>query len=288
MVAISTADNRPGATALHPDTRILACHALTFDTGSYFAMAWADKVDAYKDDEVFSIPSGIIHIGEYALLDVGRDITYNGYLVGWDTLTAEAGKSCARTLDGRALTVRCLDGTAQTAVQASKTVNLDGSAYLLDGVLFGSYMSEIRIVNEDYYTWRQNPEAFEKIPEQFIWDGAYGIQSRVLTNEELALVTFSCAGNPTVSDFAEAYNRDPQTLYQGKSVVMLYVSEESLYRHAVADVTVQQGNRIHVTLTRIEGDVGDAEGSRFVLIPVDDPDGTLRGAAVTYEIRDGM
>jgi hypothetical protein len=91
-----------------------------------------------------------------------------------------------------------------------------------------------------------------------------------------------------VSDFAEAYNRDPQTLYQGKSVVMLYVSEESLYRHAVADVTVQQGNRIHVTLTRIEGDVGDAEGSRFVLIPVDDPDGTLRGAAVTYEIRDGM
>lgn len=283
MAAISTADNRPGATALHPDTRILACHALTYDTGSYFAMAWADKMDAYKDDEVFSIPSGIIHIGEYALLDVGRDITYNGYLVGWDTLTAEAGKDCARTVDGRALTVRCLDGTAQTAVQASKTVNLDGSAYLLDGALFGSYMSEIRTVNEDYYTWRQNPEAFEKAPEQFIWSGPYGIQPRVLTNEELSSVTFSCVGNPTMAEFAEAYNRDPLALYQGKSVVMLYVSESTLYRHAVVDVTVQ-GNRIHVTLTRIEGDARDAEGSRFVLIPLDDPDGVLQGAAVTYEI----
>ena len=283
MVAISTADNRPGATALHPDTQILACHALTYDTGSYFAMAWADKVDAYKDDEVFSIPSGIIHIGEYALLDVGRDITYNGYLVGWDTLTAEGGKNCARTVDGRALTVRCLDGTDQTAVQASKTVNLDGSAYLLDGALFGSYMSEIRTVNEDYYTWRQNPEAFEKAPEQFIWSGPYGIQSRVLTAQDLSSVTFSCAGNPTMADFAEAYNRDPLALYQGKSVVMLYVSKSTLYRHAVVDVTVQ-GNRIHVTLMRIEGDASDAEGSRFILIPLDDPNGGLQGASVTFEI----
>ena len=283
MVAIATVDNRPGATALHPDTRILACHALTYDTGSYFAMAWADKMDAYKDDEVFSIPSGIIHIGEYALLDVGRDITSNGYLVGWDTLTAEAGKNCARTVEGHALSVHCLDGTVQTAVHATRTVTLDGSAYLLDDVLFGSYMSEVRAVNEDYYAWLKNPDAFEKAPEQFVLGGAYGIQSRVLTKEDLSLVKFSCAGNPTVADYVDAYNRDPQALYRGKSVVMLYVSESTLYRHAVADVTVQ-GNRIHVTLTRVEGDAGDAEGSRFILIPLDDLEGALLGAAVTYEI----
>lgn len=283
MVAVATADARPGATALHPDTRILACHALTYDTGSYFAMAWADKVSGYKDDEVFSIPSGIIHVGEYALLDVGREITYNGYLVGWDTLTAGEGKALGRTVEGQPLTVRCLDGTTQTAARETKKVILRDTAYLQDGIFFGSYMSEVRLINEDYYTWLQNPDSPERAPEQFAPGGAYGVHSRVLTAEELAGVQFSYTGEDALAGFVEDYNRDPAALYAGKSVVMLYVSESALYRHGVIDVTVE-GQHVHVTLTRLEEAVSQTAGNRFILIPLEDPHGSLRQATVTYEI----
>jgi hypothetical protein len=48
-------------------------------------------------------------------------------------------------------------------------------------------------------------------------------------------------------------------------------------------VTVSEG-KIHVTLTRSGEGAPEAEGERFVLIPVEDPQGELAGHTVTFEI----
>ncbi len=285
MVAVATADNRPGATSLHPQTRIIACHALTYDAGSYFASAWADRVGNYEDDDLFTIPSGVTHIGKYALLDVGRDITYYGYLVGWDTLTAETGCGLVRTIDGESVTVRCLDGNLETQTREVKEIKSGSTAYLDGEVFFSGYFSDVAGIYEPYYAWLTDPAGVEVPPDQFIVSGAYGDQSRVLTAEELTSVRFSSAGtaDPDLLAFFEAYNTDPAALYAGKSVVMLYLRETALYGHAVKEVTVTDG-RIHVTITRKEGNVATALGNRFILIPVEDPDGVLAGAAVSYEV----
>lgn len=285
MVAVSTADNRPGATSLHPKTRIIACHALTYDAGSYFASAWAERVGNYRDDARFTIPSGVTHIGKYGLLDVGRDITYYGYLVGWDTLTAEAGSGLVRTVDGGWVTVRCLDGNAETQTREVKEVRSGDTAYLDGDVFFSGYFSDVTGIHEPYYTWLKDPASVTVPPDQFMVSGAYGDQSRVLTAEELTSVRFSSAGtaDPDLLAFFAAYNTDPVALYAGKSVVMLYIRETAMYAHAVTEVTVTDG-RVHVTVTRKAGDVATAQGNRFVLIPVEDPDGVLAGAAVSYEV----
>ena len=286
MVAVSTADNRPGATSLHPLTRIVACHALTYDTGSYFATAWSDTVESYTHDETFTIPSGVTHIGAYALLDVGRDMTYRGYLVGWDTLTAGENSGVVRTTEGEPVTVHCMDGTAETA-RETRFVRVDGTAYLQDGVFYGSYFSDVRVVNEDYYAWLKAPETFGTAPDQFTVSGPYGTESRVLTPKELAAVRFTSAGvtDTALSVYLDAYNHSPEGLFAGKTVVMLYLKENALYDHEITDVIVTDGH-IRVTVTRGEGDAADALGDRFILIPLDDPDGTLAGATVSYELRD--
>ena len=288
MAAIATADNRPGATSLHPDTRIIACHALTYDTGAYFAEVWSEAIPAYTDHAVFTIPSGVIHIGDYALLDVGRDMTYYGYLVGWDTLTSDGKSGLARTAAGEALTVHCMDGDTATRVRDVMKVSVDEYTYLEEDILYGGYfMTGGSRVNEAYYDWLQDPESFGVQPDQFQTDGVFGRQSRVMTWEELAGVTFGFRGTPrdeALAVFVEAYNRDPAALYAGKTVVMLYVEEPNLYRHTVTAVEVSE-NRIHVTLARMGGVVNELEGARFVLIPLDDPMGKLAGAAVSYELR---
>ena len=287
LVAVSTADNRPGATSLHPHTRLLADRALTYDSGSYFAMKWADRIPTYTDSEVFSLPSSLAYIGAYALLDVGRDIAYNGYLVGWDALTARPHTGLSRTPEGEAVTVHCLDGTAETKPTEAREVRLDSTAYVRDGVLFGGYYSYYRGINEDYYAWLHDLEAYTSIPEQFLTDGAvFGTESRVLTAEELASARFTLSGvgDASLADFVENYNRDPAVLYRGKSVVLLCLTESNLYQHSVADITASEG-RVHVTLTR-EGGREDAEGTRFILVPVHDPDGSLRGASVTVSVSD--
>lgn len=288
MVAVSTADNRPGATSLHPHTRILAARALTYDSGSYFALKWGERVPDYTDSAVFSLPSSLAYIGQYALLDVGRDITYNGYLVGWDALTANAHAGLVRTVDGRSVNVICLDGQTETAVTDTLEVKLDSTAYAEDGVLFGGYFSYYRGINEDYYAWLADPAAFSEGPDQFVTVSAiFGETSRVLTPAELASVSLTLSGTADafLSAFAEAYNRDPATLYAGKSVVMLYLQESALYRHSVTDVAVTNG-RIHITLTRGEADASGTDGARTILIPVDDPEGSLAGATVSYSFAD--
>ena len=52
--------------------------------------------------------------------------------------------------------------------------------------------------------------------------------------------------------------------------------------HTLTGITVTDG-RIHITLTR---SVGGAElvGSRFILIPVEDPEGKLMGYKVEVEV----
>lgn len=287
LVAVSTADNRPGATSLHPHTRLLADRALTYDSGSYFAMKWAEKLPAYTDSEVFVLPSSLAYVGAYALLDVGRDITYNGYLVGWDALTAGTHTGLSRTPDGAPVTVHCLDGSVETVASEPREAWLDSTAYADSGTLFGGYYSYYRGINEDYYAWLKNPEAYASIPEQFLTDEAvYGSESRVLTPEELASVRFTLSGtaDASLSDFVETYNRDLAALYRGKSVILLCLTEASLYRHSVTDVTVSEG-RIHITLTR-EGGREDAEGTRWILVPISDPDGSLTGADVTVSVTD--
>ncbi len=288
MVAVSTADNRPGATSLHPHTRLLASRALTHESGAYFALKWRDRVPAYNDSEVFALPSGLAYIGEYALLDVGRDITYNGYLVGWDALTAQAHAGLSRTPEGTPVTVYCLDGTAETAAYETYEVKLDSTAYVENGILFGGYFSYYRGINESYYAWMLNPEAFTVIPDQFITVSAvFGTQSRVLTADELTSVRFTLSGtaDASLAAFAEAYNRDTAALYAGKAVVMLQLEENALYGHTVTDVAVSD-RRIHVTLTRTGESGGESAGTRFLLIPVDDPDGSLVGADVSFEVKD--
>lgn len=288
MVAVSTADNRPGATSLHPHTRLLADRAMTYDSGSYFALKWKDTVPAYTDSSVFVIPSTVAYIGEYALLDVGRDITYNGYLMGWDSLTAAAHTGLVRTVEGSPITVTCLDGTAESLAREVREVRPDSTAQVVDGVLYGGYFTYCRGINEDYYAWLKNPAAFAVGPDQFITVSAvFGEAPRVLTAEELAdvrlLPTF--AGDGDFTAFTEAFNRDPAALYAGQSVVMVYLRESSLCRHTVTDVVVSEG-KIHVILTRSGEGAPEAEGERFLLIPVRDPEGELVGAEVSYTVKD--
>ena len=287
MVAVATADNRPGATSLHPHTRLLADRALTYDSGSYFAMKWQETVPAYTDSEIFALPSSLAYIGEYALLDVGRDITYNGYLIGWDALTADAHTGLVRTVDGAPVTVTCLDGETQSETTEIRDVRVDSGATLEDGVFFGGYYSYCRGINEDYYAYLQDPEAYTSIPEQFVTVSAvFGETSRVLTAEEVNAVRFAPTGtvSPAVADFTEAFNRDPAALYAGKAVVMVYLTENYMCDHTLTDITVTDG-RIHITLTR---SVGGAElvGSRFILIPVEDSEGKLAGCDVSFAVKD--
>lgn len=288
MVAVATADNRPGATSLHPHTRLLADRALTYDSGSYFAMKWGDSVPAYTDSEVFSLPSTLAYVGEYALLDVGRDVTYNGYLIGWDSLTAGDRKALIRTTDGQPVTVTCLDGTTVSEAAEVRDVRIDSTACLENGVFFGGYFTYYRGINEDYYAYLREPEAYAAIPEQFVTVSAvFGEESRVLTAEDLTGLRLlpSFTGDADLTAFAEAFNRDPATLYAGKSVVMVYLTETALYGHTLTDVTVTDG-RIHITLTRTGEDASDAVGSRFVLIPVEDPEGKLAGCDVSFAVKD--
>jgi hypothetical protein len=286
MVAVSTADNRPGATSLHPHTRLLADRALTYDSGSYFALKWKDGVPAYTDSAVFTLPPSLAYIGEYALLDVGRDMVYNGYLVGWDTLTAGEHTGLVRTVDGQAVRVRCLDGETYSDRLEERIVRLDATASAEDGILYGGLHSYCRGINEDYYRWLKNPAAFDEGPDQFVTVSAvFGTQSRVLTPEELEAVTLLPVGSihPTVAAFAEAYNQDVAFLYAGQSVVMLYVAKSAPTSLAVIEVTVG-GGQIHVTLAPSESGAGATAGGRWILIPVSDPEGRLKNAAVTYTV----
>jgi hypothetical protein len=286
MVAVATADNRPGATSLHPHTRLLADRALTYDSGSYFALKWAERVPAYTHSEVFTLPSSLAYIGEYALLDVGRDITYNGYLVGWDALTAEAHTGLVRTVDGASVTVTCLDGETHSEVTEIRKVRTDSSASVSDGVLYGGYFTYCRRINEDYYAYLRDPEAYTSIPEQFVTVSAvFGEDSRVLTAEELNTVRFAPTGtvSPAVADFIETYNRDCTALYADQSVVMVYLTEANLYRHTLTRVSVSDGC-IHVVLARSGEAAEEMVGHRFVLIPVADLPGEPTGYTVTVEV----
>ena len=286
MVAVATADNRPGATSLHPHTRLLADRALTYDSGSYFAMKWGDSVPAYTDSEVFSLPSTLAYVGEYALLDVGRDVTYNGYLIGWDSLTASPRTGLIRTVDGQPVTVTCLDGVTPSETFELRDVRVDSGATLEGDVFFGGYYSYYRGINEDYYAYLREPEAYTAIPEQFVTVSAvFGEESRVLTADELAAVRLlpTFAGDSDLTAFTEAFNRDPAALYAGKTVVMVYLTETALYGHTLTDITVTDG-RIHITLTRTGEDASDAVGSRFVLIPVEDPNGNIAEYEVEVEV----
>ena len=286
MVAVATADNRPGATSLHPHTRLLADRALTYDSGSYFAMKWGDSVPEYTDSEVFSLPSTLAYVGEYALLDVGRDVTYNGYLIGWDSLTASPRTGLIRTVDGQPVTVTCLDGVTPSETFELRDVRVDSGATLEGDVFFGGYYTYYRGINEDYYAYLREPEAYAAIPEQFVTVSAvFGEESRVLTADELAAVRLlpSFTGDADLTAFAEAFNRDPAALYAGKTVVMAYLTENSMYDHTLTDITVTDG-RIHITLTRTGEDAADAVGSRFVLIPVEDPEGEMAVYEVEVEV----
>ena len=286
LVAVSTADNRPGATSLHPHTRLLADRAMTYDSGSYFALKWKNTVPAYTDSSAFVIPSTVAYIGEYALLDVGRDITYNGYLVGWDALTAEAHTGLVRTVDGASVTVTCLDGETHSEVTEIRKVRTDSSASVSDGVLYGGYFTYCRRINEDYYAYLRDPEAYTSIPEQFVTVSAvFGEDSRVLTAEELNTVRFAPTGtvSPAVADFIEAYNRDFTALYADQSVVMVYLTEANLYRHTLTRVSVSDGC-IHVVLARSGEAAEEMVGHRFVLIPVADLPGEPTGYTVTVEV----
>jgi hypothetical protein len=288
LVAVATSDGRPGATSLHPATRVLASYALTYETGAYFALAWKDKTPAYMDDEVFSLPSSLIAVGEYALLDVGRDVTYNGYMVGWDVLTASPRTGLIRRPDGQSVTVRCLDGDITPPTATPCEIKLDATASAADGILYGGYFSYVKRVNEDYYAWLRRPADFAEAPDQFVTvsaSEALGGTARVLTSAELASIRFSLSGtdDPTLSAFAEAFNGDPEALYAGKQAVLLCLEEEALYRHAVTSVTVADG-KICVNVARVGEAIGTSPGKRFILLTVQDPDGSLTGADVTWTV----
>ena len=167
-----------------------------------------------------------------------------------------------------------------------RDVRVDSGATLEGDVFFGGYYTYYRGINEDYYAYLREPEAYAAIPEQFVTVSAvFGETSRVLTAEELTglrlLPAFSW--NEEVNTFAEAFNRDPAALYAGKSVVMVYLTENSMYDHTLTDITVTD-KRIHITLTRsVEGE--ELVGSRFILIPVDDPEGKMVGYEVEVEVK---
>lgn len=288
MVAVATGDGRPGATSLHPDTRILACHALTYDASFYFSLAWEESIPAYAEEESFTIPSGVRKIGDYALLDVGRPIRYGGNLVGWDVLAAGAA-GFARTPEGDPLTVTCLDGQTKTVARVRRVLEMDWStSAALDYLIFSPYgRTDAMTVSEDFYAWLRDPESAAFMPDQFVVESAFGTACRTLPPEELAGLWLSCLHPPTdaAADFVERFNSDPAEAFAGKTAVVLYVEESALYGHRVTDVQVSEG-RIHVVLERLAGDVSDAMGERYVLLSVDDPAGVLQGATVTYEIQD--
>lgn len=290
LVAVATSDGRPGATSLHPATRVLASYALTYETGAYFALAWKEKTPAYTDDEVFSLPSSLIAIGEYALLDVGRDVTYNGYLVGWDVLTASPRTGLIRRPDGQSVTVRCLDGETTPPTAAPHEIKLDATASAADGILYGGYFSYAKRINEDYYDWLRRPADFAEAPDQFVTASAtqvLGGTSRVLTSAELASMRFSLSGtdDPALAEFAETFNEDLGALYTGKRAVLLCLREDALYRHVVTSVTAVDGD-ICVTVARVGDAVGTSAGERFILLSVQDPDGRLAGADVICTVTD--
>jgi hypothetical protein len=291
MAAVATIGDRPALTSPAVGTRIIACHAFTYDVSTYFALHWQDQIQTVYEKDTFTIPSSVIHIGDYGLTDVGKPITYSGFLVGWDSLTAGAHKNLIRTVSGEPLPVQCLDGTTVTAASEPADVWLSGSTALgEDGVLFGGYLSYTQKLNPDYYAWRTDPDGFEHIPDQFITvQEIFGTQSRVLTVEELRSVRLTAQGSTddTLTAFLEAYNRDPAELYKGSSVVMLHMRDvEAFYRFTVAE-TVVTPDHVHVILEIIpEEDVIQLRSQQFVLIPVDDPTGRLADATVSFEIRD--
>jgi hypothetical protein len=189
-------------------------------------------------------------------------------------------------VDGQAVRVRCLDGETYSDRLEERIVRLDATASVEDGILYGGLHSYCRGINEDYYRWLKNPAAFDEGPDQFVTVSAvFGTQSRVLTPEELEAVTLLPVGSihPTVAAFAEAYNQDVAFLYAGQSVVMLYVAESDPTSLAVIEVTVG-GGQIHVTLAPSESGAGATAGGRWILIPVSDPEGRLKNAAVTYTV----
>ena len=191
-------------------------------------------------------------------------------------------------MDGEAVRITCLDGTAESPPKEAREIHLDSTAYAEEGILFGGYYSYCRGINEEYYGWIKDPEAFATIPEQFVTDGAvFGRDSRVLTADELASLRFTPIGtaDDSVTDLLELLADNPAAFYAGKSVVMVYLSENSLCRHTVTEVAVSEG-KIHVTLTRSGEGAPEAEGERFVLIPVEDPRGDLLGAEVSFTVRD--
>lgn len=288
LAAVATADNNPGATSPHPRTRIIACHALTYDAGSYFALAWKNQLPDYRTEDSFTLPSGIISIGEYGLLDIGCDVHYNGYLVGWDSLTAGGHRDLIRTLDGRTVTVNCLDGSTSSRAFEIRTVNSDSSMLLENGNLFGGFFSYVRCINEDYYRWLRKLAEFDTAPDQFLLTTApFGTDCRVLSPGEMADVRFTEDGitHPDLLEYIRTFNSDPSALFDGKTAVYLYLTDSGLYDHAVSEITVTD-NTVHVILTR-SGKAGiGMKVQRFALIPLDDPKGLLAGATVTYEIRD--
>ena len=65
---------------------------------------------------------------------------------------------------------------------------------------------------------------------------------------------------------------------------MVYLTESYMCDHTLTGITVTDG-RIHITLTRsVEG--AELVGSRFILIPVEDPEGKLAGCDVSFAVKD--
>ena len=290
MAAVATIDNRPGHTSPAPGTRIIACHAFTYDVSTYFALHWRDQAQEISETSDFVVPSSVIHIGEYGLTDVGRPITYNGFLVGWDALTAESHADIIRTPLGEAVPVKCLDGTTVTRATEPDSVTLSGAVLdTCDGTLYGGYLSYAHRLNPDYYAWLQAPESFETAPDQFItFREVFGTENRVLTPAELSSVVFSAQGSAEeeLMDWIAAYNTDPAVLYKDHAAVMILQEEqEALYSFRVSHVEVTQSH-IHVIFEKLPRDAVPLNGRQFVLVPVHDPSGRLQGASVSYEILD--
>ena len=291
MVAVATIDGNPGRTSLAPGTRIIAGRAFTYDVSAYYALHWRDQAKEEPEQSIFTVPSSVIHIGEYGLLDVGKPITYNGFLVGWDALTSGDYNGLIRTVGGEPVTVTCLDGTTVTRAFVAADVKLSGGTTLgEDGVLYGGYLSYTGKLNTDYYAWLANPDGFDKIPDQFITtQEIFGTQNRVLTDEELRSVRLSVQGttdDDSLVAFLDAYNRDSSDLYKGQSVVMILLDDmEAFYRFTVSEVVVTP-DHVHVVFERLSDDVIQLKSKQFVLIPVDDPAGRLAEATVSFEIID--
>ena len=289
MAAVATIDGHPGRTSLAPGTRIIAGRAFTYDVSAYYALHWKDQAKEEPEQDTFTVPSSVIHIGEYGLLDVGKPITYNGFLVGWDALTAGDYTGLSRTVSGEPGTVTCLDGTTETKDSEAADVRLSGGTTLEEnGVFFGGYLSYTGKLNTDYYAWLTNPEGFDKAPDQFITiRETFGTQNRVLTAEELRSVRLSTQGttdDDSLVSFLEAYNRDPVDLYKGQSVVMILLDDmAAFYRFAVSEVVVTP-DHVHVVFERLSDEAIQLKSKQFVLIPVDDPAGRLADATVSFEI----